>query len=60
MTQSHMKEIYSGRRGRKGRKERGEQQGDECLGFLDLREAEELCDGWIPGTPGFISQFQRK
>lgn len=58
MTQSHIKEIYTEHRGRtEGRRE---QRGDE-FGFLsDLRGAEEFRDGWIPGIPEFISQFQRK
>lgn len=56
MTQSHIKEIYTEHRGQKERMN----SRDMSLGFLDIREAKEFCDGWIPGIPEFISQFQRK
>ncbi len=60
VTHSHIKEIYTEHRGRKdGRKEGGSSR-ETNPGFLDLRGTEEFCDGWIPGIPEFISQFQRK
>lgn len=55
-TRNRIKEIYTKHRGRK----EGGSSREMCLGFLDLREAKEFCYGWIPGTPGFTSQFQRK
>lgn len=56
VTQSHMEEVYTEHRVRTER--RREQQGRRF--FSDLRGVDEFRDGWIPGVPEVVSQFQRK
>lgn len=58
---AHKRNSHRARGGKKGASSR--EMSSDCfffLSLLDLREAEELYDGWMPGIPELVSQFERK